>query len=365
MKRINLIKLLRQTFTEWNQDKAPQLAAALSYYTAFAIAPLLVIVIAVAGLVLGPEAARGRIEGEIRGLVGTEAASAIQDILANANQPTTGIISTIVSVVTLLLGATGFFGQLQDSLNTIWGVKTPARSIIETIRVRFVSFSMILGIGFLLLVSLIVSAVLAGVSEYVNSVVPSAEFLSQLINFLISFGVITVMFAMIYKVLPDVEIAWSDVWLGAVVTSLLFNLGKYLIGLYLGQSGVASAYGAAGSFVLLLLWVNYSAQILLLGAEFTQVYANMYGSKIVAEGAKATATAKEAAAQVNKDVNLKRIPAMNSRQPEASAAQSTEVMRKGSGTGSGFDPLRIIQLLMVALTGLQVFLRIRDRGKQT
>lgn len=363
MKRINIFKLLKQTFTEWNQDKAPQLAAALSYYTAFAIAPLLVIVIAIAGLALGPDAARGRVEAEIQGLVGEEAASAIQEILANANEPTTGVISTVVSVATLILGATGFFLQLQDALNTIWGVMPPARSILETIRVRFISFSMVIAIGFLLLVSLVISAVLAGLNEYVSSIMPGMEFLSQLINFVISFTVITLMFAMLYKVLPDAEIQWSDVWLGAVVTSLLFNLGKYLIGLYLGQSGVASAYGAAGSFVLLLLWINYSAQILLLGAEFTQVYANMYGSKIVAQGAEAEGQAK--AVQAPKNVNVKQIPAMNTMvQPETSAAQSTEVMRKASGAGRSFDPVRIIQLGMALLTGLQVVLRLRNRGKQ-
>jgi membrane protein len=361
MKRIDLIKLLRKTFAEWNEDKAPQLAAALSYFTAFAIAPLLVIVIAVAGLALGPEAARGRIDNEIRGLVGQDAATAIQDILAGANKPATGIISTVISVVTLFLGATGFFGQLQDSLNTIWGVKTPSRSIIETVKTRFISFSMVLAIGFLLLVSLVISAVLAGLSSFVTGFMPGTEFVSQLINFLITFGVITLMFALIYKILPDVDIAWGDVWLGAIVTSLLFNIGKYLIGLYLGQSSVASAYGAAGSFVLLLLWINYSAQILLLGAEFTQVYANMYGSKILAHGIEPQATGE---AVVNPDVNVKRIPAMNARQPVTSAAQSTEVMRKGSSAGRSFDPLRIIQLLMVALTGLQVVLRIRDRGNQ-
>ena len=282
MSRLKTIfNLLKETFSEWNEDKAPRLAAALAYYTAFSLAPLLVVVISIAGLIYGKEAVQGQVQYQIQGAVGSQAASAIQDMLANFSHPSSGIIATVLGVVTLVLGAAGLFGQLQDALNTIWEVTPkPGQGILAMIRQRFLSFSMVLGICFVLLVSLLLSAVVSALGNVIAVHIPQQETLLQIINLVISFGVITVLFAAIYKVLPDVKISWKDVWMGAAVTALLFTIGKYALGLYLGQSSVSSSYGAAGSFVLLLLWIYYSAQILLFGAEFTQVYARTYGSKI-------------------------------------------------------------------------------------
>jgi membrane protein len=273
---------LKETFTDWNEDKAPRLAAALSYYALFAIAPLLVIVIAIAGLFFGREAASGAIAGQLQGLVGQQSAQTIQEMVANAGASRSGgIIATVVGVVTLLFGALGVFGQLQDALNTIWEVQPkPNRSWLETIKERLAPFTMVLGIAFLLLVSLVVSAALAAIGKFFSNIFPGFELIGQIINFVVSFGVITLLFAMMYKYLPDVKIAWSDVWIGAAATALLFTIGRLLIGLYLGRSSTASAYGAAGSLVIVLIWIYYSAQILFMGAEFTQVYAKKYGTQI-------------------------------------------------------------------------------------
>ncbi len=277
----SLFTLLRETLSEWNEDKAPRLAAALAYYTAFSLAPLLIVVIAIAGLIFGHDAVQGRVQYEIQGVVGYQAASAIQDMLANFSQPSAGLLATVVGVVTLLLGAAGLFGALQDALNTVWEVAPkPGQGLLITIRQRFISFTMVLGICFLLLVSLVISAAISALTNIIPIQIPGQETLLQAFNVVISFGVITLLFGMIYKVLPDVQISWRDVWMGAAVTALLFTVGKFLIGLYLGSSSIASGYGAAGSFVVLLIWIDYSAQILLFGAEFTQVYARRYGSRI-------------------------------------------------------------------------------------
>jgi membrane protein len=275
-----IFQLFKDAFDEWNADKAPRLAAALSYYTIFSIAPLLIVVIAVAGLAWGQDAVQGHIDEQIQGLVGHEGADVIQETLRNARRPQESMVATVIGLATLLLGAGGVFGQLQDALNTVWGVEAKPRGILGTIRDRFFSFTMVVGAGFLLLVSLIISAGLAALNNFLVGLLPNAVFVLQIINFLVSFGIITLLFALIFKVLPDVEIQWSDVWIGAAFTAILFTIGKTLIGLYLGNSGVASTYGAAGSLVIVLLWVYYSAQILLFGAEFTQVYARRYGSQI-------------------------------------------------------------------------------------
>jgi membrane protein len=274
--------MLKQTFTDWSNDKVPRLGAALAYYTVFAIVPLLIIIIAIIGLAFGEEAAQSYIFDQIGGLVGEQSANAIKDMIHKADKPSTGIVATVVAAVTLLFGASGLFGQLQDALNTIWGVEPKAgRGIWGLIRDRFLSFMAVLGTGFLLLVSLVLSAGLSAFGKWFGSWLPAPEAILQALNFVISFGVITVLFAMMLKLLPDARIAWSDVWVGAVITALLFTLGKFFIGLYLGKSDVGSAYGAAGSLVIILLWVYYSSQILLFGAEFTQVYANTSGAKIV------------------------------------------------------------------------------------
>lgn len=292
-----MIGLLKATVADWQEDKASRLAAALAYYTVFSLAPLLVIVIAIAGLVFGQDAAQNQIVGQLQGLMGKEGAAAVQTMIANANKPTTGIIASIINIVILLFGASGVFAQLQDAMNTVWEVAPkPNQGVLAMLRSRFLSFSMILGIGFLLLVSLALSAGLSGLSSYIGNLVPGLDFLLQLVNFAISFGVITLLFAMIYKILPDARIAWGDVWIGAAITALLFTIGKSLIGLYLGNASVGSAYGAAGSLVVLLLWVYYSAQILFFGAEFTQVYASKYGSRITPDK-HAVAVTEEAQAQ--------------------------------------------------------------------
>jgi membrane protein len=281
MKLRRALKLLRMTFAKWQADKASRLAAALAYYTAFSLAPILVIVIAILSLAFGEEAAQTEIVAQFRDLVGEDGAAIVKVMMQDTQQPGSGLAATISSLVFLIFGATGMFAQLQDALNTIWQVKPkPGRGLLNFVRDRVLSFAMVLGIGFLLLVALIFSAGLAVISEFLNKGSEGLIQIGQFLDLVISFGVITILFAMIYKVLPDVLIKWSDVWVGAIMTSVLFAAGKALIGLYLGHSSFSSTYGAAGSLAVLLLWVYYSAQILFFGAELTQVYAQKYGSKI-------------------------------------------------------------------------------------
>lgn len=274
-----IFDLLRQTLNEFNADKAPRLAAALAYYTVFSLAPFLIVVIAVAGVFLGQEAVEGELAAQIEGTVGPAAANAIQELIRNARQPATSAIASLIALGTLLLGAGGVFGQLQDALNTVWGVEPKPMTLLQTLQARFLSFAMVLGVGFLLLVSLVISTGLTILTTALTGWLPGFDLLWSLLNFALSFAIVTVLFAMIYKFLPDTDIRWSDVWVGAAFTSLLFAIGRYLLGLYLGSSSVASPYGAAGSLVIILLWVFYSAQILLFGAEFTQVYAHRRGSR--------------------------------------------------------------------------------------
>jgi membrane protein len=270
--------LIKGAFSGWSEDKVPRLGAALAYYTVFSLAPLLIIIISIAGFFFGDEAARGEIVGQFRGLVGEEGGKAIQTMIENAGREKgSGVFATVISIVTLLFGASGVFGELQDSLNTIWGVKPKSgRGILGMLKDRFMSFTMVLGVAFLLLVSLVLSAAIAAIGTVFGG--GDGEGLLHILNLVVSFGVITLLFAAMYKYLPDVKIEWRDVWVGAAVTSVLFTLGKFAIGLYLGKGSVASAYGAAGSLVILLVWVYYSAQILFFGAEFTKVYAKDYGS---------------------------------------------------------------------------------------
>jgi membrane protein len=275
-----LWELLKETYEEWSNDNALRLGAALSYYMIFSLPPVLLIVIALAGFIFGEDAARGRIVEEIQGLIGRSGAEGVETMIRNAYKPEAGIIATIVGVVTLIVASTGVFAELQDALNTVWNVKpAEGRGIMDILRVRMFSFIMIVGIGFLLLVSLVLSAGISALNDYVLQY--QAELLSksllQVINIVISLAISTGLFAMIYKLLPDVRIAWKDVWLGAFFTSLLFTIGKFAIGLYLGNSDVGSSYGAAGSMAIILFWVYYSSQILFFGAEFTQVYSRRFG----------------------------------------------------------------------------------------
>ena len=270
--RSKALSLLKATVQAWSDDYAPSMGAALAYYTLFSIAPLLLIVIAVAGMVFGEQAARGEIFEQLNALMGPDGAAAVESLLAHANRPGGGTIATITGVVTLLLGAMTVFGELQNALDRIW--RAPARKQStgwwNLVRTRVLSFGMILGIAFLLMVSLVVSAALSALDGLWGA---------HLIDTAASFALTTVLFALIYKVIPRVKVRWRDVWIGACATAALFAVGKFLIGLYLGRSSVASAFGAAGSLVVMMVWVYYSAQIFLLGAELTWVYAHAYGSR--------------------------------------------------------------------------------------
>jgi len=286
-----IFKLLKETFQEWQKDKASRLAAALAYYTVFSLAPLLVIAIATAGLIFGEAAARGEIVGQIQGAVGTSAAELIQSALDNASRPDISSVASLISIVVLLFGASGVFAQLQDALNTVWNVQPKSGAGIKNfITKRLLSFLMVLSIGIFLLVFMALSAFLSVLSKYQSALLPGFGFLWQILNYALSFSLIILLFAIIYKFLPDAKIAWRDVWMGAIITALLFTIGNWLLGWYLGTGSLGSAYGAAGSLMVLLAWVYYSSQIFLFGAEFTQVYAKKYGSRIVPDGKKANFT---------------------------------------------------------------------------
>ncbi len=271
--------LTKETFDAWWTDKAPRIGAALSYYTVFALAPILILVIAVAGMVLGREAAQGEIVTQLRGLLGEQGAELVQGMILSSSEKKTGIIATAVGLITLLVGATGVFVELQDALNTIWKVEAkPGRGFKGLLRDRLLSFGMVLSLGFLLLVSLSLSAGLSALGGWLNRFMPAWVIFGYVINFAVSIGVVALLLATIFKFLPDVKMAWRDVWMGAIVTAMLFTAGKYLIGLYLGKASVGSSFGAAGSLAILLVWIYYTAQIILLGAEFTRVYALRFGS---------------------------------------------------------------------------------------
>jgi membrane protein len=272
--------LIKMSVVSWRKDYASSMGGALAYYTLFSIAPLLLIVIAVAGFFLGAEAARGEIDAQLQGLLGEDGAAAVAGLLESASEPEEGLLATIVSVLLLLLGATTVFAELQSDLDRIWRAETkPISGLWSFLRARILSFSMILVLAFLLLVSLVFSAALSALGKWWGGWFEGWAVLLEVLNFAVSFAITTGLFALIYKFLPRAEIAWRDVWIGAVVTALLFAIGKSLIGLYIGRSGIASGFGAAGSFVVLLVWVYYSAQIFLLGAEFTWVYAHERGSR--------------------------------------------------------------------------------------
>jgi membrane protein len=277
--RSNIIQVIKTSATEWLAHRASSKAAALAFYTLFSLAPVLVLVIAIAGFFYGEDAAQGQLLHQLRGLVGQQGAEAIQAILAGARNKEGGIWATVVAGVLLIVGATSAFSELKDSLDEIWGVPAPKdASWFDTVRTRLLSFGIVLVLGFMLMVSLVVSAVMAVLENYFNGIWQQATVLLGWIASGIGFLVITVMFGVIYKLLPRIKLSWHDVTIGALGTSALFALGKFAIGLYIGNSGVESSYGAAGSMVALLLWVNYSAQIFFLGAEFARQYALQLGS---------------------------------------------------------------------------------------
>lgn len=276
------LDVLKQAAWDWFDDSAPTLGAAVAYYTVFSLAPLFVITVFIAGLVFGQEAAQGQIFEQLRALIGETSAAAMEDVVESANaQPKTGLLATIVGFVALIIGASGVFAQLQASLNAIWRVEPkPGRGVWGLIQDRVLSFGFILIVGFLLLISLILTAAIAFIGEWFGGFLPGIEVLIQIMNAILSLAVIALLFAMIFKFLPDVKIGWRDVWIGALITAALFTVGKEVLGLYLGKSGMASSYGAAGSLIVLLVWVYYSAQIVFFGAEFTKAYANKFGSHV-------------------------------------------------------------------------------------
>ena len=284
MKARDFANLVAETIKEWQKDQAARMAAALAYYATFSLAPLLVLVLAIAGLVGGRDAAQGLVMAQIQDLVGEEGKEFVQSMIENAAATPTGVKASILGSVTLLVGALGAFNELQNALDRIWDVE-PKPITRWSLRVqrfifkRLLSFSMVLGIGFLLLISLVISAALSALSEYLGRIPLFSELMLQILHLIISLGLITFLFAMIFKFIPDVEIRWRNVWLGAAITAILFTIGKTLIGIYLGQAEVSSTFGAAGSLAVLMIWVYYSSQILFLGAEFTQVFTKRSGER--------------------------------------------------------------------------------------
>ena len=274
-------KLVKAAASAWVADYAPSMGAALSYYSVFSMASLLLVVISIAGLVFGEDAVRGEVFGQLQSLLGADAAKAVQAILASvSDKPVQGVLATVIGLAVLLIGATSVFGELQDALDRIWRapVRNQAGGLWGLVRARLLSFGMVLGIAFLLMVSLVMGAAVSALDKWWSGAFAGWELLAQGLNLTIGFVLTTGVFAMIYKIMPRVRVQWRDVWVGAVVTALLFNFGRLLIGTYIGKSGVASTFGAAGSLIVVFVWVYYSAQIFLIGAEFTWVYAKTFGS---------------------------------------------------------------------------------------
>lgn len=273
------LDLFKNAWSEFGDDKAQRLAASLAYYTIFSIAPLLLIAVAIAGLIFGKSQAQAQILTELRGLFGPAGGKAIEEMLTSAAKPKSGTLAIIIGFITLLFGAAGVFGQLKDALNTIWNVAAKKKSgIANLIKDRFLSFAMVFGVGFLLLVSLVLDAAVSAMGHFASSRLPGGEAVWQILQLVVSFVVVAVLFAMIFRFLPDIRVEWHDVWFGAIFTAALFVIGKFALGLYLGKGTVGSAYGAAGSLVVLLVWIYWSANIVFFGAEFTQVYARKHGS---------------------------------------------------------------------------------------
>jgi len=289
--------VLKGAFAEFSEDNVLRLSAALSYYSIFSIGPLLVIVVGLAGIAFGHEHVRHQIEGQLQSMLGPNSARTIESMMS-AQKYGSSLITTIIGIAALLIGAGGVFGQLQDALNTIWEVKAkPGTGIWRFIRNRFLSFTIVLGTGFLLLVSMTLTTFLTAVAGTIGEMLPFSEVLIHLLNFIVSFGVVTLLFAMIFKYLPDVKIPFRKVWVGAIGTALLFTIGKYLLSLYLGRASTSSPYGAAGSVIIILMWVYCASVILFFGAEFTQVYAKQTGTKVVPGEFGAPVTEKQRAAE--------------------------------------------------------------------
>lgn len=287
--------LTRNSIVAWKDDYAASLGAAIAFYTAFSIAPLMIIIIAIAGFVWGEDAVRGELIQQLRGIIGSDAAAGIQAMIRDADRPSQGLTATLISIGVLAWGSTRVFAELQSALDRIWKVPKAVQQqgVLRTIRARLLSFGLVLGLAFLLIVSLVVSTGLAAVGQWATGIFPGMEAMLQLLNTLITFAIITILFAMIFKFMPQAKIAWRDVWIGALVTAVLFEVGKLLIGMYVGKSASVSVLAAAGSLIVLLIWVYYAAQVFLLGAEFTWIYARHYGSHRAAQAGEERATGKE------------------------------------------------------------------------
>jgi membrane protein len=361
--------LLKATFDDWMEDKALRLSAAVAYYSIFSLAPLLVIAIAVAGLVFGQEAVRGQLGEQLKQFVGPQAAQTVQSMIQSAAKPSHGWIATIVGFITLLLGASGVFGQLKDALNTIWEVQAKKGAGIKGfIKERILSFGMVLVIGFLLLTSLLLTTLLAGMTHWLSQILPMPPFVWGVITFVVSFAVATLLFACIFKVLPDVKLAWRDVWIGAAVTALLFEIGKFALGWYLGKQGAESSYGAATSIVLLLLWVYYNSCILFFGAEFTQVYAQSRGvviqPKADAELLTPEARAQQGLAPVGSPAAAKSAPA--SSPATATVGPKKEVLPRPEPRILADVPAQSQEEqplgMLLAVTGASMVLGLLSRG---
>lgn len=271
--------LLKDTVNGFIDDDALSRGAAIAYYTIFSLAPVLVIVIAIAGLAFGEDAARGAVTGQIEGLMGHQAAEAIQTMIQSAGNRKSGIIATVIGLVTLMIAASGVFSEMQSALNVIWKAEPKEGTVSRLVRARATSLGLVAALGFLMMASLVISAALNAMSNVLNAYVPGAEVVMRIVNLVISFSMISVLFGAIYKILPDKRIEWRDVVIGAVTTAMLFTIGKTVIGLYIGSSAVASSFGAAGALAIMLVWIYYSSQIFLLGAEFTRAFAERHGSK--------------------------------------------------------------------------------------
>ncbi|HUF16562.1 MAG TPA: YihY/virulence factor BrkB family protein [Thermoanaerobaculia bacterium] len=347
-----LLEVFKESFREFGKDKVPRLAAALAYFALFSLAPLLVIAIAVAGFAFGEEAARGEIVGQIEGVIGETGGKAIQEMIRNAGQQKQkGVLATIAALIALLFGASGVFGQLKDTMNTVWGVEEKREGgIVSMIRQRFWSFAMVLGVGFLLLTSLIISAALAAAGTFMEGRLPGGATLWQIVTFAVSFAIITLLMALIFKYIPDAEVGWGDVWLGAAFTAFLFVLGKFGIGFYLGKSTVASTYGAAASIIIVILWLYYSGLILFFGSEFTEVYSRHARGAATGSGPRARTRRGPAGSPGPGRIHTGK-PSAPLPVPETSAAKRRERAAKKGGLGStvaaGFGGIVIGVLLGV------------------
>ncbi|HET6313493.1 MAG TPA: YihY/virulence factor BrkB family protein [Chloroflexia bacterium] len=351
MKGNSLLGLVKETFQDWTQDKASRLGAALAYYAIFSIGPMLVVVIAIAGKVFGKDAAEGKISDTLSQVLSSDAAKFVEALVTSASKPKEGTIATVVGTGTLLLSAMGVFGQLKDALNTIWEVEpVPGGGIMAALTKNFLSFGMLLGVGFLLLVSLVVNALLSTLGPFLRDALPGGALLWNAVNYVITLAIISLMFALIFKFVPDIRVGWKEVLLGGVVTATLFLLGQIALGIYLSLGNVGSAFGAAASLVIVLVWIYYSAQILFLGAEFTQVYANRYGSGM-APGRHARLLTEEARAQQG----------TKSKQPRKQAAREQEA-EPGSPTHKTSPWFRYVSHVETELPRRQA--RAKDHGKR-